>query len=399
MKCLISFFFFIGQSEAAFACDEKPSTTSAVYLCLLEKHPSLKALNYRSAEAEARLKAADQFPNPEIEVKSLVSGEKETEIELLQPIEIGGRRSARKERANAEGNLASVQDISKIGEIAFQAAESLTRLRQLEQGLVLMGDARVALTSIVKRLQAKRSLTPEDRTVLSLFRLYESTLLQKIKLQESERDSLNRMIESVSGVSLSGINWQKEPRRIKWPSLSRATESGLLEERAAQAELAVATAEAGQASGEAWPELSIGPTFKRFDETRQDNWGLKLNFTLPIWNLNGGARAFSRSKIQQAEANLQAVKVVGKSSLASLQSTFEKAIVALESAPRPGSLNKLVSESERQFARGLIQPNALVEIYRSSLESLEVTNETELRALRAYFQHETTLGLVPKELL
>ncbi|MGE3757252.1 MAG: hypothetical protein AB7H97_05825 [Pseudobdellovibrionaceae bacterium] len=399
MKGLIMIFFFIGQSEAALACEEKPSTISAVYHCLLEKHPSLKALNYRRAEAEARLEASEQLSNPEIEVRSLVSGEKETEIELLQPIEIGGRRSARKERANAEGTLASVQDTSKFGEIAFQAAESLTRLRQLEQGLVLMGDAKVALTSIVKRLQAKRSLTPEDRTVLSLLRLYESTLFQKIRLQESERDSLARMIESTSGASLSGINWQIEPRRIKWPSLSRATERGLLEERAALAELAVATAEAGQAFAEAWPELSIGPTFKRLNETHQDSWGLKMNLTLPIWNLNGGARAFSRSKVQQAEANLQAAKVVGKSSLASLQGAFEKAIVALESAPKPGSLNKLVSESERQFARGLIQPNALVEIYRSSLESLEVTNETELRALKAYFQHEIALGLVPKELL
>lgn len=398
MKYLLLLILLLGQTENAFACDEKPATSSAAYQCLLEKHPSLKALSFRDEENTARMTAAGQFPNPEIELKSLVSGDKETEIDILQPLEIGGRRSARKERANAESSLATARDTARLGEIAFQAAEDLTRLRQLEQGLALVSDAKAALTNIVKRLQAKRSLTPEDRTILSLFRLYESTLLQKIRLQESERDSLVRTIESASGISLSGIKWQTEPRRLKWPALSRASESKLLDERTASAEFDIANAESRAAVGGAWPELSVGPSFKRSEEGR-DGWGVKMNLSFPLWNFNGGARALSRSQAQQAEANVQAVRVMGRSSVASLQGVFEKAVVALETAPKPGSLNKLISESERQFARGLIQPNALVEIYRSSLESLEVTDETELRALRAYFQHETALGNIPKELL
>ena len=87
------------------------------------------------------------------------------------------------------------------------------------------------------------------------------------------------------------------------------------------------------------------------------------------------------------------------SRLESLKRTYEKAILALESAPQENSINSLISATEKQLSRGLIQPNALIEIYRSSLESLEVTNETELHALQAYFQYETALGHLPKELL
>ncbi len=169
--------------------------------------------------------------------------------------------------------------------------------------------------------------------------------------------------------------------------------------RAAEAELSLAHADMAQASGQAWPDFRIGPSFKQLNETQENSLGLKVSMTLPLWNLNGGGRAFAQSKAQQAEADLNAAKRFERSTLASLKVTYEKATIALESAPKPGSLNKLVSESEKQFARGLIQPNALVEIYRSSLESLETTNETELQALKAYYQHESALGLLPKEIL
>ena len=399
MKAIFFVYVIFGLGSFAFACEEKPATVDAVYRCLLEKHPSLQSLKYRGAEAEARIKAAGQIPNPELEAKSLVSGEKETEVELLQPIEIGGRRSARRERAQAEINIASVQDAIKIGEIAHQAAEGLTRLRQLEHGLGLMNDAKTSLSGITKRLQAKRALTPEDRTALGLFLLFESTLVQKSKLREAERDSLLFAIESASGSLLSGINWQKEQRRQKWPSLSNIMDSASLGVRAAQAELALANAEMGQASGEAWPDFRLGPSFKRLSDTQENSWGLKASLTLPLWNINGGGRALTQAKTKQAEANLNAAKTLERSSLVSLRTFYEKATTGLERAPKPGSLNKLVLDSERQFARGLIQPNALVEIYRSSIESLETTNETELQALRAYFQHETALGFIPKELL
>jgi len=399
MKIAIYASLFLGVSSFAFACDEKPTTVDAVYQCLLEKHPSLQALKYRGAESDARLKAAGQLPNPELEAKSLLSGEKETEIELLQPIEIGGRRSARKDQAQAEINSALVRDSIRTGEIAHQAAEGLTRLRQVVQGLTLLNEARASLTSITRRLQLKRAMTPEDRIALGLFRLFESTIVQKIGLNEAERDSLLSLIESASGRSLSAINWMNEQRRSKWPSLSVPSENATMNVRAAEAELSLAHADMAQASGQAWPDFRIGPSFKQLNETQENSLGLKVSMTLPLWNLNGGGRAFAQSKAQQAEADLNAAKRFERSTLASLKVTYEKATRALESAPKPGSLNKLVSESEKQFARGLIQPNALVEIYRSSLESLETTNETELQALKAYYQHESALGLLPKEIL
>lgn len=383
----------------ALACESSPSTLDSVYKCLMENHPSLQYLKFRGAENEGRENAAKKILNPEIEAKSSVSGESELELEFHQPIEIGGRRSARREQALAENDLANINDTQKTGHIALTVAENLVRLRQIEKNLSVIGEAKTTTTNIAKRLQAKSSLTPEDRTILGLMRLYESTLIQKSRLAEAEQDSLKLVIESLSKVSLSRIAWKAEQRRKKWPSLSPMKESVPVEVRSAQAELAFALAQSNQATAEAWPSLSVGPTFKRLYETRQDNWGLMLNMTLPIWNLNGGERAATRARTQQAETRLAAANSLEVSRLESLKRTYEKATLALESAPESSSINSLISSVEKQFSRGLIQPNALIETYRSSLESLEVTNETELEALRAFFQYETALGHIPKELL
>lgn len=259
-----------------------------------------------------------------------------------------------------------------------------------------MSDARNALNGIIKRLQQKRSLTPEDRTVLSLFRLYESTLLQKIKTREAERESVRRAVEAATGRSISSVDWRSGSTR-KWPSLSPASEVPSVAVRLAESELAAANADAKLASAESWPEIGIGPTFKNSSETPESSVGAKITVSLPIWGANQGARAVARTKVLRSSAELSAAKLFRPSSLASLQTTFTNARSALEGAPKPGSLNNLITESERQFARGLVQPNALVEIYRSALESLEVTDDTEMQAVRSYFQHEIAIGNVPKE--
>ena len=105
MKWLLFGLCLFGYTTPTFACEEKLSSLSSAYQCILEKHPSLKRLKLRPAEYEARLQDAGQIQNPELEVKSLVSGDKETEVELLQPIDLAGKRSARKARANAENEL------------------------------------------------------------------------------------------------------------------------------------------------------------------------------------------------------------------------------------------------------------------------------------------------------
>ncbi|MBK8202443.1 MAG: hypothetical protein IPK68_09080 [Bdellovibrionales bacterium] len=398
MRYLI-FMLLLGLPGATLACENTPSTLDSVYKCLLENHPSLQYLKFRDSEYQARDRAARQIPNPEIEAKSSVSGESELELEIRQPIEIGGRRSARKEQAQAENNLALADDGLKSGEIALSIAQNLTRLRQLERNLSIILEAKSSTTNITKRLQTKGSLTPEDGIVMGLLRLYESTLIQKARLAEAERDSLKLVIESTAKVSLSGITWTSEQMKRKWPKLSPLNGSVPLQVRGAQAELEIAQAQSHQATAEAWPLLSVGPTFKRISETRQDSWGLMLNMTLPLWHLNGGERALTRARTQQSETRLAATHTLESSRLESLRRTYEKAILALESAPQANSINSLISSTEKQLSRGLIQPNALIEIYRSSLESLEVTNETELQALQAYFQYETAIGHLPKELL
>lgn len=389
----------LGLSDAALACESSPSKLNEVYKCVFANHPSLQHLKFREAEFQAREVTASQTPLPEIEAKAGLSGQSEFELEILQPLDIGGRVEARKGFAQAENRLSASNDNFISGEIARSFAENLTKLRQIEQNLAIIREARASTTKIAKLLKAKIALTPEDRTTLGLMNMYEYSLNQKAMLAEAEQESLKVLIESTARVSLSSISWKKELSRRKWPVLSSYSNLVPLEVRSAQAELALAHAEIRRVSAEASPAISLGPTLKHEYEKKKITWGVMVNVTLPPSNTKRGEQALAQVHAQQAEAKLKAANDLENGRLGSLRKTYEKAVLSLERAPEISTIKEVISGVEKQFARGLIQPSALIETYRSSLETLEVINETELQAVRAYFEHETALGNIPKDLI
>jgi cobalt-zinc-cadmium efflux system outer membrane protein len=398
MKLLLVF-LSIGLSDAALACENSPLKLNDVYKCIFDNHPSLEHLKFRGAEFQAREITAIQTPSAEIEAKTGLSGKSEFEIEILQPLDIGGRVEARKGYAQAENRLSATNDNFLSGEIARSIAENLTKLRQIEQNLAIIREARASTTKITKLLKAKIILTPEDRTTLGLMNMYEFGLNQRARLIEAEQESLKALIESTARVSLSGISWKKELSKKKWPALSSYDDLVPLEVRSAQAELALAHAEIRQVSTESSPTLSVGPTLKHEYEKKKLTWGVIVNLTLPSSNIKRGEQALAQVHAQQAEAKLKAASALETGRLESLKKTYEKSVLSLESAPQIGTIKEVISGVEKQFTRGLIQPSALIETYRSALETLEAINETELQAVRAYFEHETALGKLPKDLI
>lgn len=396
---LLSIIFLIVLSKDGFSCEKSPRNADEVYKCALENHPSLQPLKFREAEFEARVMTASQAPSLDIEAKTGISRQSEFELEVLQPIDLGGRIEAQKAYAQAENRLLATNDHFILVEILRSVAENITKLRQIEQSLAIVREAQASTGKITKLLRAKLVLTPEDRTTLGLMNMYDYSLSQRANLAEGEREALRALLENSASVSLAKISWEKEFSRKKWPKLSSSKETVSLDVRTAQADLTLAQAEIRQVLAGASPVLSVGPTLKHDYDQKRLTWGVMVNLTLPPSNIKRGEQALAQVHAQQAEAKIKAATELAMGKLESLKRSYEKAVASLAGAPKISTIKEVIIGVERQFSRGLIQPNALIETYRSSLETLEVIHQTELEAVRTYFEHETALGNFPKDLI
>ena len=80
------------------------------YVCALLKDKRIVSLKFSREEREGRSTEAAQIPNPEVESEFNFDSNKNQYISILQPIEIGGKRSARIEIANAKNNESLIKD-------------------------------------------------------------------------------------------------------------------------------------------------------------------------------------------------------------------------------------------------------------------------------------------------
>ena len=168
------FLFFAPQVQAA--CLEPLRSGIEAYRCILEQSPNIQALKFRTEEFQALSAKAKQIPNPELDAGLQFTGEKKTEISLLQPVEIGGKRSARAEKVQAEISLLSARDLESRIEASNAALDSLIRLRQLKSESEFTKDSLSLLGRINSKLKTRAALSPEQATTLRLFSTFEKTL-------------------------------------------------------------------------------------------------------------------------------------------------------------------------------------------------------------------------------
>ena len=183
-----------------------------------------------------------------------------------------------------------------------------------------------------------------------------------------------------------------------WPTLDAGKLSETFDSKLVTASLERAQGEVRFQQSLAWPELAIGPAMER-QKGSETGWGAKVEFVLPIFNTNGGARQRSRAELERAEALAARTKFREAAGLKALVEQYEDVTKFLKNSPAQSSIRKSVTESLQLFSRAMIQPAAIVESYRSTLETLEAVQEKELTAYRLYWKLRSFSGDVPREFL
>jgi len=389
---------FISTQAEAQNCDGSFRSSNEFYRCAIQRDARISSLVSRKSEREGRESAARQIPNPHLEAELGFGDDKQQNISITQPIEIGGKRSARIKVAEAENLASTIEDEVAMSEATTELATSLVRFRQLTTQDALLGETKNSLINLIKRLRAKAVRTPEERNAISIFTMQNTILDTELLAVKQELKEVQAELEAAIGRKLSEGDQLMSPEKRDWPSLDPSKVGETSEAKLSRVLAQKASAEVNVQESLGWPELAVGPMMEK-QAGSETSWGAKIELSLPFFNVNGGEKQRSRAEFQRAETLSQRTRLKETSNLKTLFEQYNDTGKFLKNSPSQSEIKKSVTESLQLFARGMIQPSTIVETYRSSLETLKAVQEKELAAYRLYWRLRSYSGDVPKEFL
>lgn len=379
------------QSAAAEPLCADLSSPKAVVTCALSSHPTTRMSAAAIAEANQGIGVARQIPNPELNNQTVFGGESSSdhyaEFNLAQPIELGGKRSARIKRAEAETRLSKALQIGDQEEVYVATLLALYRLRQLRDELGALDDALHTFARMSKQFRQRPKLSPEQRASLRIFEIAEQDYRLRRSSLESETDKWLRELELATGHENFKPQDSALPLRKKsWPALPADSPEGngskLLK---AEASLERARSELDGARSLAWPDLKIGPTvtMQRRLGLSYDAYGFNLSMPLPVFHRNSSGVAMAQRGLDRATIGVQMSEHENTDQRAHFRKRYENAVNALTQTVSAAELTKKHEEVEKLFNQGFLNGTLLVEVHRQVIEFLQTQDEQELSAVES----------------
>ena len=357
--------------------------------------PQLRALGQDENWAKGRLSAARVVPNPEFALlfEDLAAKPREDEAspgnikaELSQPLELGGKRSARIEQAEAEAKLRLADSILARSRFRFEIGAGFVQLVH-SQHLLALAKERHELTSRIADVAGERAragkIAPIEET-----RLRTNAAMTRTEVDEKQQElSLARLrLASIMGIEqgefgdaefpFEQLNGDVSVEKLR----AELLESGAFER--SKLEIAKTQADLGLERANSVPDLTLvfEANYQPYDERTLFAAGFSL--PLPLFDRNQGGRAMATAQVATANAlaEKQRRDLVQEfeDSSASLTSSLRKARL-LKSDVLPG-LEQSLSALEAAYRQGRIGYLDVVE----SQESLFAVREKALDAAARY---------------
>lgn len=394
-------------TSPAFAGCQNAASAQEILVCALNNHPDVLQALAKSTQSQSLEAVASQRPNPELTAqtdfgKSQGASALNTEVVLAHTFELGGKRSARIEKAQAEKNVITTEVLKAKEEVALTVVTTLYRLRQLRTEIETLDEALDTFTQIKRQLKTRPKLTPEQRVALSIFKLAESDYsLRKISLEGEER-SLAQLMSVATSFPFQVKNEILPSPKTTWPEFQgiedteKFSGSDLSKLRA---EVQVAKADLSLAQSDSWPNLKIGPMFQNQVQTglSQQSYGLNLSLPLPIYHANGGGRKFANLGVDRADVTLRSSSDLLRTERNREVIHYKATLKALQHASTLREVEKEHQNIEDLFKIGLIQSNLVIEAHRQIVDLTRSVNEQELTAIRSLWRIYAIEGRVLKE--
>jgi outer membrane protein, heavy metal efflux system len=379
-------------SSSAFATDCKKVVAYKQALeCSQENHPDILRAHAAKIRAERLVDQAGQRPNLELSGKALrntADGDQNSgEAGLVHTFELGGKRSARIEKAQVEGEIGKLDFEAAKSEVLLQTLIDLQKLKNLKNEAALVDEGVSIYSRIIKTFKSRLKLTPEQDVSLNVYSLALEDAKIKASLLGGEIGALIKFIELRTGSKIEFSEELLPPKRSTWTDMSAVVnaEARSTKVRLTEFSLKLANSEKELAKSGAWPDLKLGPDFEWSQSSagREQSLGLTLTLPLPIWNRNQGGISVAEAEAERARLSLDLTKKELEVEKASWLVKYEQGVRAIKDGIGSEEMRKRHLRFREQFTRGLVPSALVIEANRQILEFTKSKNEQELSTLEA----------------
>lgn len=384
------------RSEQTPEACKRLASAQDVLDCALANHPEAQRARLSNLQADNFESAASQRPNPELGGKSVYGkslGDTvlNHEVSLSVPIELGGKRGARMEKALAEKDTVTASSQRSREEVLLATLHALYRIRQAKDELHTLDEALETFGRIQRQFRSRPRRTPEQEVSLGVFDVAEGDYQLRKAALETELATHTLEIELAIGREFQPIDAVLPVKRRSWPRMNNNLPVASFKGSAmnsARAGLKLAEAELSVAQSLSWPALRLGPSFESQTSgpfTFQ-TYGLNLLFELPLFQINGGGRAVARTGLDLAERSLSLREREVANQRKVLLIRYENAVRAIEASFSHKELERKHRSTDALFSRGIIPSSLVIEAHRQIVDFTKNQNEQELSALEALWQ-------------
>lgn len=358
-----------------------------------ERAPDIQIQKGEVVVSEKAIERASQFLNPDISIgawrgKANSVDWQQTDISVLQPIEFGGKRTARIQLAEAQSNLAKNDLKSVRSNIRLITLLKLHRLRQLIFERSLLEEAQITFEKLIKSYKSRPQLSPEQSTSLFLFQMAKRDYDLKKTEIDIEEQTTSIDLKKISGIELNEIIPILPKKISKWPDVQSSNKIMSPKLDILKAKIEVLKSDLEISKSESWPTTSIGPSYTNQNQFGEQAkiWGVVLTTKLPLLSTNQGGRAASRENLYLSEK----VFLLEEASLflkkKNLMDNYKNQILTLKKSNVDDAIHKKHEQIESYFLRGLINSSLVIETHRQIFDSQKSYHGLELSALENYYQ-------------
>jgi cobalt-zinc-cadmium efflux system outer membrane protein len=358
------------------------------------QNPQLRIAELEVEANKGAVQQAGIIPNPSLGFEQQDTGRatRQTTFQLSQPIELGGKRSARMELANSGQEVAMAELAMRRAELRavttqafFEALIAQERVRVAEESLKIVASGTAATA---RRVTAgKISPTEETRA-----RVAEANVRIELRQAQADRLAALRSLALVMGSPANSIDQlDGRPETLPIPQGNEAINDRLMKSpvlRRAQGEVRRAQAAYELERARRIPDVTVSLGAVRSQDFGRDQPIIGLSIPLPLFDRNQGAQLQALRRLDAAQVQAEAEEVRLRSEVlqaadqlqartsevqALQQEVLPGAQSAYEAASRGFELGKFgfldVLDAQRTWLLARTQYlNALGEAHRASAE-------------------------------
>ncbi|MGE7989610.1 TolC family protein [Pseudomonas sp. NPDC089554] len=390
-------------SAAPAARAEQPLTLDQALAAAFASNPELAAVRQEIGIAEGERRQAGLLPNPELswEMEDTRRDTSTTTVMLSQALELGGKRGARVEVAQAGQAIAQLDlerqanglraDVTQAFHAAVRAQTAVELAEQsralTERGLrVVQGRVTAGQSSPVEETRGQVQLAQAEA---------------QLRRVESERrvawQALARLTGSARAdfIQLEGVALSPGPAPEAERLLAKVEQT--IEWRLAAAQVERGEASLGSEKAQRIPNLtvSVGSQYSREDRDRINVVGLSM--PLPLFDRNQGNVLSAARRADQARDLRNAVELRLRSDTRSALSQWAMAMAEVDAYDRTilPSARQAVDTATRGFERGkfafldvLDAQRTLIEARSQYLDALATASDARAQVERMYGELE-----------